>query len=209
MAASSKVTTDHDEIRRWAEARSAAPSTVTRTRSSKDIGIIRLDFPGFSGEGALEPITWDEFFTKFDDEGLAFVYQDKTAAGRTSSFNRFVKRDTVLMPKRGAAKRASGKRAAAKRGGATRGAAKRTGQKRAATKRTATKRTAAKRPAEKRTATKTAAKRGAATKRTAAKRRRPGAPRSARRNARPPAGEHSARQHQALGSRAISPARSS
>ncbi|WP_053238651.1 hypothetical protein [Sandaracinus amylolyticus] len=90
-----KVLTDHDEIRAWAEARDATPSTVTSTASDDDVGIIRLDFPGYSGEGKLSPIEWDEWFEKFDASGLALLVQEKTADGQISNFNKLVKRETV------------------------------------------------------------------------------------------------------------------
>ena len=90
-----KVLTDHDEIRRWAEARDATPSAVLSTASEDDPGIIRLDFPGYSGEGKLAPISWDEWFEKFDESGLALLVQEKTADGHISNFNKLVKRETV------------------------------------------------------------------------------------------------------------------
>lgn len=89
---SSQTTTDHDEIRQWAEARGAHPACVRGTGKKGDTGMIRLDFPGFSGGDSLEPITWDEFFEQFDANNLALVYQDKTASGETSSFNKLVSR---------------------------------------------------------------------------------------------------------------------
>jgi hypothetical protein len=59
----SKTTTDHDEIRRWAEARGGKPTAVKGTaRGKRDPGMIRIDFPGYSGEGKLVPISWDKWF---------------------------------------------------------------------------------------------------------------------------------------------------
>jgi hypothetical protein len=92
---SSRVLTDHDEIRRWAEERGARPSAVRRTRSDETTGIIRLDFPGYSGEDTLEEIGWDEWFDDFEDRKLALIVQDETANGQTSNFNKLVSRDTV------------------------------------------------------------------------------------------------------------------
>ncbi len=80
-----KSTTDHDTIRNWAEARGGRPARVTGTG---DGGILRLDFG--EPEAALEPMEWDEFFAVFDDRGLEFVYQDHTAEGQESRFNKFV-----------------------------------------------------------------------------------------------------------------------
>jgi len=91
----SKTTTDHDEIRQWAEARGAKPAAVKGTRRGEDdVGIIRLDFPGFSGEDSLEEISWESFFQKFDDSQLALVYQETTESGEQSNFNKLVRRDS-------------------------------------------------------------------------------------------------------------------
>lgn len=38
--AQAKVTTDHDEIRKWAKARSGSPAAVRRTHSKGNAGII-------------------------------------------------------------------------------------------------------------------------------------------------------------------------
>jgi hypothetical protein len=89
----SKTTTDHEEIRRWVEARGGRPATVKSTHSEQDPGILRIDFPGYGKSGSLEEISWDQFFAKFDEKHLAFLYQDKTADGRESRFFKFVSRE--------------------------------------------------------------------------------------------------------------------
>lgn len=81
-------TTDHDTIRRWAEARKGRPA---RVRDSGEGGILRIDFG--EPDAALEEISWEEFFEIFDDNDLAFLHQDKTGDGATSRFNKFVSRD--------------------------------------------------------------------------------------------------------------------
>src|SRR5688572_21637872 len=94
-AQSSKVTIDHNEIRRWAEQRQGRPATVKSTGSSDEPGLLRIDFPGGAGEGRLEPISWEDFFEKFDEKELAFVYQDKLKSGEESRFFKFVRREEV------------------------------------------------------------------------------------------------------------------
>lgn len=87
-------TRDHDTIRRWAEERKAIPATVRGTaRDDDDAGILRFDFvgDGQKREDALEEISWDEFFEKFDEAKLTFLYQDRTADGDVSRFNKFVR----------------------------------------------------------------------------------------------------------------------
>jgi anaerobic selenocysteine-containing dehydrogenase len=51
---------------------------------------LRIDFG--EPEEAFEEISWDEFFEIFDEDKLAFLYQDETSNGDTSRFNKFVKR---------------------------------------------------------------------------------------------------------------------
>ena len=92
---SSKTTTDHDEIRKWAEARDGKPASVKGTESGGEAGVLRIDFPGYSGEDSLEHISWDEFFQKFDEKKLAFLYQEQTSKGSESRFFKLVSRDTA------------------------------------------------------------------------------------------------------------------
>ena len=87
-----QTTTDHEEIRRWAEERGGKPACVKGTGGRGDTGMIRIDFPGYSGGESLQQITWDEFFEKFDENNLALLHQEKTASGQKSNFNKLVKR---------------------------------------------------------------------------------------------------------------------
>ncbi len=93
--AEAKVTTDHDEIRQWAEERGARPACVRNTGDEGDIGILRLDFPGYSGADSLEEISWEDFFDKFDERGLALLHQNTTARGQKSNFNKLISRQAA------------------------------------------------------------------------------------------------------------------
>jgi len=104
---------DHEEIREWAEERGAHPACVRGTGGREDVGMIRLDFPGYSGERSLEHIEWDEWFDKFDDSGLALLVQDKTARGQKSNFNKLVSRGTAEQSR--GRKSSSGSRGASSR----------------------------------------------------------------------------------------------
>jgi len=55
-------------------------------------GILRIDFPEAESDEGLEQISWDEFFEKFDEAGLEFLYQDKAKDGKLSRFNKFVRK---------------------------------------------------------------------------------------------------------------------
>lgn len=95
--AQAKVTTNHDEIREWAEARGGRPAVVGSTQSKDSIGIIRIEFPDAPNakDDNLEKISWDEFFEKFDESNLALFYQEETAKGQRSNFNKLVGRETA------------------------------------------------------------------------------------------------------------------
>jgi hypothetical protein len=94
MTHATSRTTDHAEIRRWVEARKGQPATIKGTeRRGEDAGLLRIDLPTGAGNPPLEPIAWDDFFEKFDDQQLAFLYQDQTADGQPSFFCKFVDRD--------------------------------------------------------------------------------------------------------------------
>ena len=94
MSDSSTTTTDHDTIRKWAEDRGGKPATVASTSGGDDPGVIRIMFPDDSNSESdnLEEISWETFFEKFDDSGLALLYQEETADGTKSSFNKLVSR---------------------------------------------------------------------------------------------------------------------
>jgi hypothetical protein len=83
-----QTTTDHDTIRKWAEARDGHPAMVA---TGGEGGILRIDFG--EPEDTLKQIEWDAFFRIFDDNKLAFLHQEKTKDGGTSRFNKFVNRD--------------------------------------------------------------------------------------------------------------------
>ncbi|GAO40638.1 hypothetical protein SCH01S_50_00050 [Sphingomonas changbaiensis NBRC 104936] len=87
----SKTTTDHDEIRRWAESKGGKPAAVERTHEDGDVGIIRLMFPENrqSEHGSLVEIGWDEFFKQFDEAELALIYDEN------SMFSKLIGRDTA------------------------------------------------------------------------------------------------------------------
>jgi hypothetical protein len=62
-----KTTTDHEEIRRWAEERGGKPAIVRGTEDDGG-GVLRIDFPGGAGTESLEHVSWDEWFRYFEEE---------------------------------------------------------------------------------------------------------------------------------------------
>jgi hypothetical protein len=88
MAESAKTTTDHNTIRQWVEGHDGKPATVKGTgKGEEEVGLLRINFPG-GAEDSLEDISWDEFFEKFEESKLAFLYQDE----KDSRFNKLVAR---------------------------------------------------------------------------------------------------------------------
>lgn len=92
MAGQSNITADHEIIRKWAEERGGVPSTVKGTSPSGQTGLLRIYFPDFGKNTPFQEISWEEFFKKFDEKNLAFLYQDKTRDGKPSRFFKFVAR---------------------------------------------------------------------------------------------------------------------
>ena len=176
--AEANTTSDHEEIRRWAEQRGGQPACVKGTGDEGDVGMLRLDFPGYSGEESLQHISWDEWFDKFDERGLALLYQEQTAGGAQSNFNKLVSRETAAAESggksrsraRGSSGRSSGRGSSAAKKApvkkAAKGAGHRNGRTTAASK-SGSKKSAA--SGSKRAAAKKTASRGGATKKSASR----------------------------------------
>ena len=107
-----KTTTDHQEIRNWADAHGGKPAVVGSTHGTtrdgghgkRGVGIVRIMFPDApnSDHGALEEISWDEFFKQFEDAKLALLYEED------SLFSKLVGRDTAEKRAHGDHKAARG-----------------------------------------------------------------------------------------------------
>ncbi|HEX3881040.1 MAG TPA: hypothetical protein VHW66_00130 [Stellaceae bacterium] len=81
--------TDHEEIRKWAEARGGVPTVVEGTEGGGGAGVLRFDFG--DREPRLKEVNWDTFFKTFDARRLALLAQDEID-GKTSRFFKFVER---------------------------------------------------------------------------------------------------------------------
>jgi ferritin-like metal-binding protein YciE len=90
-----RVLSDPQEIQQWAEERGAKPACVRGTGKKGDLGVLRLDFPGYTGADKLQAISWDDFFDKFQERKLQLLVQDKTAGGKKSNFNKLVSKQTA------------------------------------------------------------------------------------------------------------------
>lgn len=86
--ASAQRTTDHQTIMDWVQQRGGHPAHVARSGKGNDPGILRIDYPGYSGGNSLEPLDWDTWFDAFEANQLAFLYQDEG----DSRFSKLVRR---------------------------------------------------------------------------------------------------------------------
>jgi len=93
MAGTSRTTTEHDEIREWVEARAGCPVAVRDEADGEHPGVLWIVFPGRSSSERFDVVRWDEWLTKFDEEGLALLYQTQHADGSASTFFKLVQRD--------------------------------------------------------------------------------------------------------------------
>jgi len=103
MPLSARVTTDHGVIRRWAQDRGGRPAAV-QPRPGRDHTVsVHINFPGhpahaviaqgWSASGAsIAPLTWEEFFERFERDHLAFLYQERASTGMPSRLFRIVSR---------------------------------------------------------------------------------------------------------------------
>lgn len=101
-----KTTTDHQTIQSWAEALGGQPQRINDPTAQADAIGIRINFQGggddaFMPSGEVQNISWQEFFDRFDQQQLAFVYDDHletSNAAMVSESYRFVKRDLATKP---------------------------------------------------------------------------------------------------------------
>jgi hypothetical protein len=93
MESKHKITADHRIIRQWFEERGGLPASVRGRRIPReDGGVLRIYFENKLPEDYI-PVSWDEFFTLFDQSHLALMYEDEIMEGKKSLFFKFVSSD--------------------------------------------------------------------------------------------------------------------
>jgi hypothetical protein len=96
MNGDTKTTTDHNEIRRWAEDRGGRPVRVHGVfGKTGDATDLRIDFLFDKYDDDVEQISWEDFFAQLDREQMVLVYQTETEGGSTSRFARIVRKEDV------------------------------------------------------------------------------------------------------------------
>ncbi len=73
----SEPTTNHSEIRHWAQKNNAIPAEILPHRVDSEPATLRFLLPGeiVTPTGITE-LSWEDFFAKFDELGLTFVYDN-------------------------------------------------------------------------------------------------------------------------------------
>jgi hypothetical protein len=97
-----KTTTDHEHIKQFVEERGGHPARVKGTAVGGSSGVLLIDYPGYLGTQTLEVISWDEFFKGFEENELAFLYEDEKQAGSQSRFSKLINRDPAQQWSRAA-----------------------------------------------------------------------------------------------------------
>lgn len=96
-----KITTDHEEIRKWAEKHHGKPQIIDDPQAESDEVGIRIDFLGKKDEKDLDTrrtlrdISWDDFFKIFEEKGLAFMYEEKPFHKDLNLAYKFTYRDRI------------------------------------------------------------------------------------------------------------------
>src|SRR5438105_5440683 len=93
MPGTSHITTDHEEIRAWIEQRNGTPVEVSNPGGDPGGSFLQVEFPGYDRGEYASPISWDQFFQKFEERSLAFQYQEESASGSQTHFFKLIDRD--------------------------------------------------------------------------------------------------------------------
>lgn len=83
-------TTNHHEIRYWANSRHAVPVEVLPARLDSIPAVLRFMLAKqVAGNPQILQLSWEDFFTKFDLLGLAFVYDND----ETKNYNEILQQE--------------------------------------------------------------------------------------------------------------------
>lgn len=89
-----KITTDHKLIREWIEARGGIPVRIAATETpTEDEGYLDIKFDRSNDEIKYVKLSWQDFFTKFEQSHLAFQFDDGDTVGGKSKYFKFIWRN--------------------------------------------------------------------------------------------------------------------
>ena len=92
MPVEMNLTTDHQQIRRWAESAGGRP--VQEPVAGTSLAVPSIEFAPEPADGA-RTCSWEDWFAAFDQAGLALLYQESEPDGSPSRFAKLVQRDTA------------------------------------------------------------------------------------------------------------------
>jgi hypothetical protein len=72
MLAQGKITTDRTVIQSWAHARQGQPALVRKGQNP----VLAIVFPDCDSAVVERGLSWNEFFDRFEQQRLVFMYQD-------------------------------------------------------------------------------------------------------------------------------------
>ncbi len=89
-----RVTIDHETIREWAQERGGYPAAVRGSGQGPagEAGVLQIGFEDEPNED-LEPISWEEFFEKFEEKALQMRYRAEPGDGDIDRFHAFDNRN--------------------------------------------------------------------------------------------------------------------
>jgi hypothetical protein len=76
MVAQGKVTTDRKVIEKWIKSRNGWPAIKRQITSNGVEVILSIVFPDSEAVDIIRMLSWDEFFEKFNQQKLVFVYEE-------------------------------------------------------------------------------------------------------------------------------------
>ena len=101
-----KVTTDHEEIKSWAERSGGRPEVIDDPHAEADVVAPRIGFPHQPDDSQVSPrlvreVLWEEFFAHFEEQSLAFEFQEPMEPGvNPIDAYQFIHREELPRPAR-------------------------------------------------------------------------------------------------------------
>lgn len=92
-----KVTINHEEIQAWVEKHHGTAQLIDEIDATGDSVGIRIDFPGTKDDMLIDrekyrKATWEDWFKVFEQQNLAFGYDDEIQPDDQNRLYRFEKR---------------------------------------------------------------------------------------------------------------------
>lgn len=94
MIENARVTRNHNKIRKWVEEHGGIPAyTAEKITPDEQEKVLRIIFKNEKNSEKIIVMNWNDFFTKFDQANLAFLYSDDLENGNKTNYYKFVSLD--------------------------------------------------------------------------------------------------------------------